>query len=170
MEPFLGQLKLFAGNFAPVGWVLCDGRLLAIAENDALYSLIGDAFGGDGATTFAVPDLRGRVPMGFGTDSAGNVVNVGNKGGAENVTLTANNLPPHTHPFVASTQNGNTNRPTGQLLGKQPDGALLFRNVAPTGTMGAAIQPSTGGPHENRQPYIVVNYIMATEGIFPPQS
>jgi microcystin-dependent protein len=172
MEAYLGQLKLFAGTFAPQGWLLCNGQLLDISANDALFNLLGTTYGGDGISTFALPDLRGRVPMGPGTDQAGNNVALGTNGGAETVTLTGDNLPPHTHSFVTSTQKGNSNprAARGNLLAAQPDGTNLFRATNPTVNAGAMIQSSAGGPHENRQPYIVINYIICTEGIYPPQS
>ena len=171
MDAYIGQLKLFAGTFAPRGWLLCQGQMLEISMYDSLFNVLGTTYGGDGMSTFALPDLRGRVPMGPGTDQAGNVVNTGTAGGAEKVALTGDNLPPHNHPFVSSTQKDakNVRSPKGMLLGGQPDGTNLFRNANPTATAGAAIQASQGNPHENRQPYTVLNYIICNEGLFPPQ-
>ena len=171
-DPFLGQLKIFAGTYAPVGWVLCDGRLLPIAENDALFNLLGTTFGGDGYSTFGVPDLRGRVPIAPGTDSDGNTYIPGQAEGSEGVTLTeANGLPPHSHAFVVSTAPGTEQIPAGNLLAAVPSGDLMFRAANPSGSMvpGVIALSAGGSPHENRQPFLVVNYIMATEGIYPSQ-
>lgn len=171
-DPFLGQLKMFAGNFAPVGWQMCDGTLLSIAGNDALFQLLGTSYGGDGINTFGVPDLRGRVPIGPGTDSAGNVYVNGTQGGSESVTVVATNLPAHRHDFVVSSDLGTAATPNGNFLGSQPDGSFLFRPSNPTGTMPAGTISTTPGglPHENRQPYLALNYIIATAGIYPSQS
>src|SRR5262245_25908304 len=120
-DPFLGQLKIFAGTYAPVGWVMCDGSLLSIPENDALFNLLGTTFGGDGVSTFGVPDLRGRVPIAPGTDSAGNTYVPGQAEGSEGVTLTQNNgLPPHSHAFVVSNAPATNQVPTGNLLAALP--------------------------------------------------
>jgi microcystin-dependent protein len=170
-DPFVGQLKMFAGNFAPVGWVLCDGSLLPISQNDVLYSLLGTSYGGDGQTTFGVPDLRGRVPIAPGTDSAGNVYVAGSMGGSEGVILTGANLPPHNHTFAAANAVGTASTPGGNYLAGTPDGVFIYKAANPTGNQNAGtIGSSPGGmPHENRQPYIAVNYIIATAGIYPSQ-
>src|SRR6476620_7587651 len=102
-QPHVGEIRLFAGNFAPAGWEFCDGQLLAISENETLFNLIGTTYGGDGQATFAVPDLRGRVPIHMGTDPAGNAYNIGQNGGVEEVTLTASQTPTHTHALMATT-------------------------------------------------------------------
>ena len=173
-EPFLGEVRLFAGNFAPVGWNLCDGTLLPIAENDALYNLLGTTYGGDGVTTFAVPDLRGRVPMGQGNGPGLSPRTIGESFGVETVTLTSQQIPTHNHSFIASTAAATSPNP----------GAALFANVgqdtlyvaAPSSPQPKALSQQTvmnaGGsqPHNNIMSSVGMNYIIATEGIYPSQS
>lgn len=169
MNPFIGQIKLFAGSFAPVGWALCDGQLLNIAENDTLFNLIGTTYGGDGTTTFAVPDLRSRVPVGIGSDGV-NSYAIGNAGGLENVQLDGTHMIAHSHDFKASfavDDKVKVASPKGNVLGTTP--GKLFRPANPTGHLGASIDASTGTPHNNMQPYMAINYIIATAGIYPSQ-
>jgi microcystin-dependent protein len=171
-DPFLGQLKMFAGTFAPLGWLPCDGRLLPIQQYDALFNLLGTTYGGDGQTTFGIPDLRGRVPIAPGRGSDNTVYQAGSTGGTEGVTLTVNNLPAHTHTFAASTAAGTVSTPGGNFLAQTPTEVFIYKKANPSSTLNAGmVGTSPGGqPHENRQPYIAVNYIIATEGIYPPQS
>jgi microcystin-dependent protein len=170
-DPFLGEVKMFAGTFAPVGWNFCDGTLLAIASNDALFTLLGTTYGGDGQTTFALPDLRGRVPVHMGTLSSQSYV-MGQMSGTESVTLVATHLPTHTHTLAANPALGTTNLPTGNVLSMTTDDVKLYYEGQATDAMNpGAIQPSGGSqPHENMQPYGCVNYIIATAGIYPPRS
>jgi microcystin-dependent protein len=168
-NPFIGQLKMFGGNFAPEGWQLCDGTLLSISEYDTLYTLLGTTYGGDGVSTFGVPDLRGRVPIGPGTDKDGNAYAVGVAGGSESVALTDANIPAHNHAFVVSSAPGTLATPGNNLLAATPDGVLIYKTANPTGTFAAAITPLTGAAHENRQPFIAINYIIATAGVYPSQ-
>jgi len=162
---------MFAGTFAPVGWVVCDGSLLPIADNDALFTLLGTTYGGDGQSTFGVPDLRGRVPM-----HVSGSFPIGTTGGSETTTLTSANLPSHTHlaqcksvPGTAALPTGNY--PAGNKL--KSDGTAFDNIYADTGaqTMLAATVSSVGAslPHNNVQPFVVVNYILATSGIYPSQ-
>jgi microcystin-dependent protein len=162
-EPFLGEVRPFAGNFAPVGWQLCDGTLLSIAENDALFALLGTTYGGDGITTFAVPDLRSRVPLHQST-----TFSMGTAGGVENVTLTQAQAPTHVHNFVASTNAPSTNTPQGNVLGASPT-VQMFISDSPDGALNAATVSASGGgaPHTNIQPFGTVTYIIATAGIWP---
>ena len=162
MDPFLGQIILFAGNFAPRGWALCDGQLLAIASNTALFSILGTTYGGDGRTTFALPDLRGRIPIHEGHGPGLSNYALGQKGGAENVTLTVAQLPNHNHSLAMNGEGASTKQAgylaAGEIYGETAD------KSAPANTISNA-----GGnqPVSNIQPYLAVNYIIALQGIFP---
>jgi microcystin-dependent protein len=162
-QPYVGEIRIFAGNFAPAGWALCEGQLLPISENETLFQLIGTTYGGDGESTFALPDLRGRFPI-----HQGNSYILAETGGLESVTLTTQQIPSHTHPMFASTLTGTQNGATGNVLASGSS-ISLYRNGAPT----AALAPQTIGPvggsqpHENMQPYVCVNYIISLFGIFP---
>jgi microcystin-dependent protein len=162
-QPYIGEIRLFAGNFAPIDWKFCDGSLYSISEYDALFSLIGTTYGGDGVTTFAVPDLRGRVPIHQG---AGFVI--GQMGGVETVTLTTNQIPAHTHALLASTGGTASNDPTGRVL--SVGGADIY---TPFYTAAAPDQPGLTGssqPHTNMQPFMAIYYIIATSGVYPSRS
>lgn len=162
-QPFIGEIRLFGGNFAPSGWAFCDGRLLPISENDALFTLIGTTFGGDGESTFALPDLRGRVPTHVGTGFV-----MGQAGGAEQVTLTTQQMPIHSHPFIASTAGGTSTNPAANVAASSPTIDLYFQDVATASTNAANVTPRGGSqPHENRQPYLCVSYIISLFGVFP---
>lgn len=168
MEPFIGQIIMFAGNFAPHGWAFCDGQLLPIAQNTALFSILGTTYGGDGATTFALPDLRGRVPIHPGNGPGLSPYQLGQKGGAESVTLTTQNLPSHTHSFVASTAQASSREPAGMVPAatEQENSYHDATNLSPMS--GSAIQPTGNGvAHSNIQPFGCVNYIIALQGVFP---
>jgi microcystin-dependent protein len=165
---FVGEIRMFAGNYAPAGWAFCDGGLLPISENDQLFTLIGTTYGGDGQETFAVPDLRGRVPMHFGTGPDGTTYQIGETGGVESVTLTVQQIPNHTHPLTASSSIATQPNVTNNM----PAEATLFNpyiNVAPAVAMAStAIGPSGGSqPHENMQPFLGLNFIIALFGVFP---
>lgn len=171
-QPYVGEIRMFAGNFAPVGWAFCKGQVLSIAEYDALYSLIGTTFGGDGVTTFALPDLRGRAPIHMGTKPGGFPYNIGDVGGAETVTLTVNQIPAHSF-GQGSSQAGSSNDPTRN----GPAKAVLDRqdiNIYSDTTTGKTTSnvPNMGGsqPHYNMQPYLAINYIISLEGVFPQQN
>jgi microcystin-dependent protein len=173
MDNFLGEIRLFGGTFAPAGWALCNGATLDIASNDALFVLLGTTYGGDGIQTFALPDLRGRVPLHQGAVSTEPSVSyvIGQTGGTPSVTLTANDLPSHTHPLTIASATGTSADPTGNVIGAVASATLLYFDAAP----GTALDPrmvgpaGNGVPHDNMQPYAVMNYIIATEGIFPSQ-
>jgi len=154
---------MFAGNFAPLGWMFCEGQLLPIADNDALFNLIGTTYGGDGQTTFSLPDLRGRLPIHLG---AGFVLS--QTGGSETVTLTANQLPAHNHQAEASSANADRQNPKGALLAKPREAAYASLG-GPATQMKAAVTSAVGGsqPHTNLQPYLCVNFIISLFGIFP---
>lgn len=170
-NPYVGEIRIFAGNFAPQGWALCDGSLRAIAEDEVLFNLIGTTYGGDGQQTFALPDLRSRLPI-----HQGNGYVLGQSTGSESVTLTAAELPAHSHTVNSSSARGNTSSPGGALWATDGTGvAAPYRTPASGGTV-VALSPATvgaspgGQPHENRQPVQALNYIISLFGIFPSQS
>jgi microcystin-dependent protein len=165
MEPFLGQLMCVGFNFAPVGWALCDGSLLPISQNTALFSLLGTTYGGDGVTTFGLPDLRGRLPIGAGQGPGLQPYTQGQTAGSEGVTLVGPQLPLHTHPVACSTEESGSLSPANAVFASHPAGFTASGNAA----MGGAMLAPSGGSqsHANLQPYIVINWIIATEGIFP---
>jgi microcystin-dependent protein len=163
-EPYVGEIRMFGGNFAPSGWMFCAGQLLPISEYDVLFNLIGTTYGGDGQSTFALPDLRGRLPIHIGSGFV-----QGQNGGVENVTLTTNQIPAHTHTVSATTNPNTASLPGGNLLASGPD--IYDQNKPGTTTMAAAIGPFGGSqPHSNFQPYLCVNFILSLFGIFPSQS
>ena len=173
MDAFIGEIRQFAGNFAPAGWNLCDGTLLSIAENDALYTLLGTSFGGDGQVTFGLPDLRGRVPLGAGTGTDTIPYAVGQVGGATDVTLMTAHLPVHNHTVYTTTLVGTADLPTNNVLAVAPaDCNLYFPSAAVTALNAGHVGPSDGGsqPHSNMQQYQTLNYIIATAGVYPSQS
>jgi microcystin-dependent protein len=172
-EPFLGEIKMFGGNFAPRGYALCDGQLLAIAQNTALFSILGTTYGGDGRTTFALPDLRSRVPVHAGTGPGLSQYRLGQEGGAETVTLTVNNLPPHNHAALAAGPAGNSNDAIGNIWADDAGvSAATYSSAPATGTMrGDAIgNTGSGQAFLNVQPYQVINFIIALQGIFPSRN
>jgi microcystin-dependent protein len=177
-EPYLGEIRMFGGNFAPRGWVMCDGQLLSIAENDTLYVLLGTTYGGDGQNTFGVPDLRGRVPTHQGSRSGQSYV-IGQLAGSESVTLNPNQLPSHTHPTFAVSVAGAVAVPTAAtMISDQGPAGQNISAYAPYNAANEQIALSAnstslaGGnqPHNNMQPYVGVNFILAIAGIFPPQN
>ena len=165
--PILGEIRMFCGNFAPRGWAFCNGSLHAISQHPKLYQLIGTTYGGDGRTTFALPDLRGRVAIGTGSGPGLSPRTVGVRGGVENETLTTNQLPSHNHELNASDQAATTEVPTDNVLahGRRND---LYRDT-PNTLMALSAISSVGGdqPHNNMQPYLAVSFIVALEGIVP---
>jgi len=164
-QPYVGEIRMFGGNFAPLGWQFCDGSLLSIAEYETLYVLIGTTYGGDGQQTFAVPDMRGRIPLHFGSGTV-----LGETMGTESVTLTVNQIPQHTHAFGANNSNGS---------GTSPSGAVLARNASVEGyttdssgglapLSPSAITPAGNSqPHDNMGPFLCVSFIISLYGIFP---
>lgn len=169
-EPFVGEIKMFAGNFAPRGYAFCDGQLLAVSQNDALFSLLGTIYGGDGRTTFGLPDMRGRLPVHQGQGPGLSSRRLGAKGGAENTTLRVDQLPPHSHAFVGSASTvGVTDTAAG---GVRASGGSIpgYRAVAaPSATMRAETIGNTGGSasHSNLMPSQCVHFIIALVGIYP---
>jgi microcystin-dependent protein len=171
-SPYLGEIRIFAGNFAPLNWALCQGQLIPISENTALFALLGTFYGGDGVQTFALPDLRSRVPIHQGSNNFGTYP-IGQQAGEENVTLTVNQLPAHTHGVRASsTYNGDNISPSNELWSGSTDGNTPYTTSAPNTTMNAGLVGNVGGnqPHSNIQPFVGINFIIALAGIFPTQN
>jgi microcystin-dependent protein len=172
VEPFLGQITLVGFTFAPVGWAFCNGQLLAIDQNPALFQLIGTIYGGDGQTTFALPDLRSRIPLHQGQGNGTSNYTIGQIGGSENMTLTSGQVPSHTHQAQCFTGGSNSGSPVNALWAQasndQPfkSGTPGAANMAP-----GAIGPAGGNqPHANLMAYQALNYIIALQGIFPSQN
>ena len=169
--PFIGEIRMFGGNFAPLGWALCAGQAIPIAQNDALYSLIGTTYGGDGVTTFNLPDLRGRVPVHQGTLAGGASYTIGQQAGAEQVTLTLAQTPIHTHAAQAQSANGTQAGPGNGVWATELDSNLtpFSVNQTPSGVMNSACLGATGAsqPHDNVMPYLAIYFIIALEGIYP---
>ena len=167
-EPFVGEIRMFAGNFAPRGWAFCDGQLLAVSQNDALFSLLGTIYGGDGRTTFGLPDLRGRIPIHAGTGPGLSPRRLGAKAGSEKETLTVNQLPSHTHEFRGSNQNTLFSPPAGRVVGNQTQ-VDLYNTNGPTENMSSKAVTNVGGSrsHTNLMPFLCINFIIALFGIYP---
>lgn len=161
-DPYIGEIRMFAGNFAPVGWLFCQGQTLAISDYDALFNLIGTTYGGDGQTTFALPDLSSRIPVHQGANYP-----LGARGGAETVTLDVRHLPPHSHQAFASSSPAVTALPMDATWGGAARSA--YSGSAPsTALSGASLMPAGGGqPHENMPPFLAVNFIISLFGIYP---
>jgi microcystin-dependent protein len=162
--PFIAEITLFAGNFAPRGWAFCDGQIMSISNNTALFSIIGTTYGGNGQTTFALPDLRGRVPIGPRQGPGLSFRNLGEVGGEESHTLTAGELAPHAHPGSGAGAQ-TTNNPSGAYPAK--GGAY---SATQSVSMGPGQPAGAGQPHNNMEPYLGMNYIIAIEGIFPSRN
>jgi microcystin-dependent protein len=162
-QPYVGEIRMFAGNFEPAGWAFCDGRLLPISEYDTVFALIGTTYGGDGQSTFGLPDLRGRLPI-----HSGNGFVLAETGGAEQVTLTVNQIASHTHPLIATTSVANQSSPSNNLMAQSTAADLYIEDTATAG-LGSTAITATGGsqPHTNFQPYLCVNFIFSLFGIFP---
>jgi microcystin-dependent protein len=168
-QPYVGEIRMFGGNFAPAGWMFCSGALLPIAENETLFQLIGTTYGGDGQSTFGLPDLRGRLPMhmGSGPGLSGRIL--AETGGVEEVTLGVQQLPGHSHPMLASSDIAVLSTPQGNMTGQAA--AKLYRAGTPTAQLQAQALAFAGGsqPHTNMQPYLCINFIISLFGIFPSQ-
>src|SRR5437763_6497475 len=167
--PFVGEIRMFAGNFPPAGWMFCDGSQLPISENETLFQLIGTTYGGDGQTTFNLPDLRGRVPIHQGTNPAtGTTFTLAEQTGVETVTLTTQQIPSHTHALLATTATGTQVNPGGNLLANS-QGPQPYIQEDPDNNLNAQALQQVGGsqPHENLQPYLGLNFIISLFGIFP---
>jgi microcystin-dependent protein len=165
-QPYVGEIRMFAGNFAPAGWMFCEGQLLPISENETLFNLIGTTYGGDGQSTFALPDLRGRIPL-----HMGNGFTQAQTGGVETVTLTTNQIPAHSHPFRAAATTGSAISPAGTLPATSFN-VTPYINDVPNANMDGNSISSVGGsqPHENHQPFLCIDFIISLFGIFPSQT
>ncbi|GAB3181258.1 phage tail protein [Telluribacter humicola] len=171
MAAYIGEIRMFAGTFAPAGWAICDGRSLLISEYDALYTLIGTLYGGDGTNNFNLPDLRGRVPVHMKTVSGGLSYQIGEMAGVESVTLTTQQIPVHNHAVVVSTATADSTLPTNSFIGKSNDVDIFYEDNPNQNMNPGSISPIGGSqPHDNMQPYLCINFIISLEGIFPTQS
>ena len=172
MEPFIGEIIMFGGNFAPRGWALCDGQLLSISAYQSLFSILGTTYGGDGRTTFGLPGLRGRVAMHAGNGPGLSSRPLGQKSGTETVTLATSQIPAHKHNVGAIKTVGDSTSPTGNLLADSGSFDTEFRNATSDTTMKSDMIQNTGGgqSHNNIQPYQVINYIIALQGTYPSRN
>ena len=181
MEGYIGQILMFGGNFAPRNWALCDGQLLSISQNSDLFSILGVTYGGDGRTTFALPDLRGRAPVHAGHGPGLSSRSLGQKSGSEDNTLTENQMPAHNHQVTATAKclaaGGNSDTPVGNVLAKDAAGAAVtYSTSAPDQSMDAStieVQQQTKGANQsinNMQPFLAVNYIICTDGLYPSRN
>jgi microcystin-dependent protein len=178
MDAYIGEIRAFCGDFAPVNWAFCEGQLLPISGNTALFSLLGVNYGGNGKTNFALPDLRGAVPIGQGQGPGLTARYVGEMGGSASVALLANEMPAHNHLANGVTTGGTSNAPTNNVTwaqantgGREPDPVNLYAPTANTAMNAQALQPAGGSqPHNNMQPFLAVRFIICMNGIFPPRS
>lgn len=172
MESYVGEIRLFPYNFAPVGWLDCNGQLLSISQNETLFVLLGTTYGGDGVNTFALPDLRGRVPMHNGRASSGSTYVIGQVAGSESVTLTPAQIPPHTHPTYATTALADTNTPSVAVELGALSGDTMYTSTPtqPLPVNGQMVTATGGGqPHENRMPTLTLRFCISQYGIYPSQ-
>ena len=170
-EPFIAEIVMFAGNFAPRGWAFCQGQIMSIAQNTALFSLLGTTYGGNGQTTFALPDLRGRVPVGTGQGPGLSSYTLGQQSGSESVTLVPTQLPAHSHQVLCSSDDATSGDPSGNFPSAFPQ--KIYANASTPGkTMANGMIGLAGSsqPHTNIQPYLAINFIIAIEGIYPSRN
>lgn len=169
-DPFVAEIRIFPFNFAPTGWAFCNGQIMPISQNTALFSLLGTTYGGDGKSTFALPDLQGRAPMHPGQGAGFSLRDLGEVGGSETVTLQTSEIPAHAHSLSSTNEDGNNTSPGGRYYGR---GNALYRN--PSGQTLVPMAPQmvapTGGdaPHNNMQPYLTLSFCIALQGVFPPR-
>ncbi|MEZ4884955.1 MAG: tail fiber protein [Chitinophagales bacterium] len=171
-EPFLSQISIVGFNFAPRGWAFCDGQILPINQNQALYSLLGTTYGGDGRTSFALPDLRGRTPVHPGSGTSGHNIQLGQKSGEETHTLTTAEMPSHNHTLKGSTSPGNQASPVNHVYADTGAQDPEYHSGSSIGQMGASSLTNAGGgqAHENMQPFLTLNYVIALQGLFPSRN
>ncbi len=169
-EAFIAEIRVFPYNFVPRGWAACDGQLISIASNVALFALLGTTYGGDGRTTFALPDLRGRFPMGQGQGPGLSNRQLGEQVGTETVTLAAQQMPAHNHALL-STSSANSSSPSGAALANVATNGSVYRTPGTLVPSGSTLSPTGGGqPHDNRQPALALIFCIATQGIFPSRT
>lgn len=169
-QQYIGEVRLVGFNFAPASWSTCAGQIIPISENSTLFNLIGTTYGGDGQQTFGLPNLQSRIPVHMGTGSSGTTYVIGQMGGTENVTLNISQYPTHSHTVLTSAATtGGSVDPTGKTLG---GGQTIYRNATPAASMNNAMLSNDGGsqPHENLQPFLVLNWVIALYGVYPSQS
>jgi microcystin-dependent protein len=170
-EPFIGEIRMFAGNFAPNGWMFCEGQTMPISENDALFTLIGTTYGGDGQETFNLPNLASRVPIHMGTGPDGTTYQLAEMAGSESVTLSVQQIPNHTHVLSANTGAGGTNQPANKVIAASPSVTIFVEDTPDNQLNPNAITPAGGSqPHENCQPFLCINFILSLFGVFPSQT
>ena len=170
-NPYIGEIRIFAGSFAPAGWAFCNGQLMPISENDALFVVLGTTYGGDGQETFALPDLQGRLPIHMGTATNGITYQIGEKAGVESVTLSTQQIPSHAHTPIANSNAGTLSNPGGATWSAAGTGEQCYTQPPnpPAGTMNVNGIGITGGsqPHSNMGPYLVLSFIISLFGLFP---
>lgn len=168
-SPYIGEIRMFGGSFAPVGWALCQGQTIPISQNDTLFNLIGTTYGGDGQNTFNLPDLSGRVPVHQGQGSGiSQQYIIGEQGGVESVTLTTQQMPSHTHAFVGCTNSALASSPANAIYGKAVSATPFYAGTPDVSLNAGSVQPQGGNqPHENMQPFLVVTFIISLYGIYP---
>ena len=170
-QPYVGEIRIFAGNFAPAGWMFCEGQLLPISENETLFQLIGTTYGGDGQETFNLPNLASRVPIHMGTGPTGITYQIGEMAGTEQETLTTQQIPIHNHAMLASAVTAGGLSPNNEMLGES-NSVTLYRAGAGAAALNASAVTPVGGsqPHENTQPFLCINFIISLFGVFPSQT
>jgi microcystin-dependent protein len=170
-QPYVGEIRMFAGNFAPNGWMFCEGQTLPIAENEVLFQLIGTTYGGDGEETFNLPNLASRVPIHMGTGPDGTTYQLGEMAGTEQETLSVQQIPNHSHPLTASTSVGNVQPPSNAVLAQSTVADMYIQDTPDSNLAASTVQPVGGSqPHENTQPFLVINFIISLFGVFPSQT
>jgi microcystin-dependent protein len=171
MDPFVAEIRIFGFNFAPKGWAFCDGQILPLSQNTALFSLLGTTYGGDGRSNFALPDLRGRSPMFYGQGAGLSLHDIGETGGDEAVTLLESEIPSHSHNVMASTQLATENKPGSQNWA-MGDGINLYAAASSLVAMSNQTPSLSGGgqPHNNMQPYLTLEFCIALQGVYPPRT
>ena len=170
-QPYIGEIRMFAGSFPPVGWSFCDGQLMPISQNDAMFTLIGTTYGGDGQETFALPNLQSRVPMHMGTGPDGVTYQLAEAAGVESVTLSTQQIPVHNHAFLGSTTAATLTSPSSNTVATSAQVDYLTIATASVAMNANSITPVGGSqPHENMQPYLVVSFIISLFGLFPQQT
>jgi microcystin-dependent protein len=173
MDPYVGEIRMFGGNYAPNGWFFCDGRTLLIAQYEVLYVLIGTTYGGDGQNTFSLPDLRSRIPVHMGTGLNNVPYIMGQSAGSETTTLSPSNMPAHTHQLTAASSAATTTAPGATTVLADPGNQVIYSNVrsAPVNMAPASVTPIGGNqPFNKHMPYLAINFIIAWTGIFPPRN
>jgi microcystin-dependent protein len=170
-QPYVGEIRMFAGNFPPNGWMFCEGATLPISENDVLFQLIGTTYGGDGEETFNLPNLASRVPVHFGTGPDGTTYQIGEMAGTEQETLSVQQIPIHSHSLLASSAPGTETTVSGNLTGQPLTKRIYAPATAPAAMNASAVTPAGGSqPHENTQPFLCINFIISLFGVFPSQT